>query len=129
MLRALHNKYQDWPHDKSRRCPLKVHQSLLTLHPIWIVASYILSHHFSLSLSPTAGRQVKVLKNQTSKLTQLEYTSYETGSRGRRLRFRPYLIFVTSINSGASVKKLTEGNFFSTIKAKRTPDSYFTHNV
>ena len=40
-----------------------------------------------------------------------------------------YLIFVTSINSGASVKKLTEGNFFPTIKAKRTPDSYFTHNV
>ena len=47
----------------------------------------------------------------------------------------PYLIFVHSINSGASVKKLTEGNFF-TINAKKTPDSVllytvctFTHSV
>ena len=46
-----------------------------------------------------------------------------------------YLIFVHSINSGASVKKLLRGIFF-TNNAKRTPDSvplctvcYFTHNV
>ena len=49
---------------------------------------------------------------------------------------KPYLIFVHSINSSASVKKLTEGNFFLTINTKRTPDSvllytvcYFTHNM
>ena len=29
-----------------------------------------------------------------------------------RILYLPYLIFVHSINSGASVKKLTEGNFF-----------------
>ena len=47
-----------------------------------------------------------------------------------------YLIFVHSINSSASVKKLTEGNFFFTINTQRTPDCvllytlcYFTHNV
>ena len=40
----------------------------------------------------------------------------------------PYLIFVNSINSGASVKKLTERNFF-TINSKRTPDSTFLHSV
>ena len=46
-----------------------------------------------------------------------------------------YLIFVASINSGASVKFIDWGEFF-TVNAKRTPDSvhlytvcYFTHNV
>ena len=31
---------------------------------------------------------------------------------------RSYLIFVTSINSGASVKKLTERNFFHNLREK-----------
>ena len=46
-----------------------------------------------------------------------------------------YLIFVASISSGASVKKLLRGIFW-TINAKRTPDSVplytvcnFTHYV
>ena len=53
-----------------------------------------------------------------------------------KLKPLAYLIFVHSINSSASVKKLTEGNFVFTINAKRTPDSvllytvcYFTHNM
>ena len=40
----------------------------------------------------------------------------------------PYLIFVTSIYSGASVKKLTESNFF-TMNAKRTPESWQEYPV
>ena len=42
---------------------------------------------------------------------------------------RAYLIFVHSINSGASVKKLTEGNFFLTINAKRTSDKLPLYTV
>ena len=37
----------------------------------------------------------------------------------------PYLIFVHSINSSASVKKLTEGNFFSQLTRKGLLTVYF----
>ena len=46
-----------------------------------------------------------------------------------------YLIFVHSINSGASVKKLTEGNFFSQLMRKGLltrylcTQCYFTYNA
>ena len=66
------------------------------------------------------------------------YNLFLQNSGGSKLLSQfAYLIFVTSISSSASVKKLTEAIFsLSTINAKRTLDSvplytvcYFTHTV
>ena len=45
-----------------------------------------------------------------------------------RIEVGAYLIFVASISSGASVKKITERNFL-TINAKRTPESVTLYTV
>ena len=67
-----------------------------------------------------------------SDISKLNFTSFWPA----RSRNSSYLIFVHSINSGASVNFFDWGECYLTINAKRTPDSvplytvcYFTHNV
>ena len=74
-------------------------------------------------------RELNIRKNEekllklAEQLAELAEQNSEKESRLRGHYILPYLIFVASISSGASVKKKLLRGIFWTINAKRTPDS------